>query len=222
MKRIISMSVYGTDPKYTDAVIKNIELQPDIYPGWDFRIYHDEKVPQNIIEKIKEYNNVELIKMPNIIGHLKMFWRFYPLMDTSIERFIVRDTDSRLNIREAAAVKEWIESEKEFHIMRDHEQHGAYICGGMWGATSEFINKIKDKYDDLKNNFIKTLTFNEIYGSRGAYFNSDQKFLWKIIWPKIINNHIAHIKDLPNLRFTGNEKLFPIENIDNSFVGQPY
>lgn len=222
MKKIISMSVYGTDPKYTDAVIKNIELQPDIYPGWDFRIYYDEKVPENIIQKINQYNNVEIIKMPKLDGHLKMFARFYPLMDTTIERFIVRDSDSRLNIREAAAVQEWIDSGKEFHIMRDHEQHGAYICGGMWGATNEFIKKEAVVFEKEYNEFIKSIPFNKIYGARGAYFNMDQPFLWKYIWPKIINTHIAHIKDLPNLRFTGNEKLFSVENPDKSFVGQPF
>lgn len=218
MKKIISFCIYGNDIKYLNGALENIKLQPDIYPNWSCRFYVTDKK----IEKILNEYNVEVILKQDLKNHLNMLYRFDILKDVNIERFIVRDTDSRLNIREAAAVQEWIDSKKEFHIMRDHEQHGAYICGGMWGATSEFINKIKDKYDDLKNNFIKTLTFNEIYGSRGAYFNSDQKFLWKIIWPKIINNHIAHIKDLPNLRFTGNEKLFPIENIDNSFVGQPY
>ena len=42
------------------------------------------------------------------------------------------------------------------------------------------------------------------------------------IWPKIINSHIAHIADIPSLRFTGREKLFPIENPDGSFVGEPF
>lgn len=220
-KKIISFSVYGKDPKYSKAILKNIELQPKIYPGWACRIYLDNSVPEDIIKEIRNTGS-EVITMPRAIGHLGMFWRFEPLKDTSIERFIVRDADSRLNEREAAAVQEWIDSGKEFHIMRDHEQHGAFICGGMWGATQEFIQKEKDLFDSEVKRHIESIPFQNRMGSRGEYFNTDQPWLWKFIWPKIINSHIAHIKDLPNLRFTGKEKLFPIENPDKSFVGQPY
>lgn len=220
-KKIISFSVYGSNPKYADAVLKNIDLQPEIYPGWICRIYYDETVPVHLIKKI-ESTTAELVKKPKSNGHLGMFWRFEPLMDISIDRFIVRDSDSRLNIREAAAVKEWEESGKEFHIMRDHPEHRALICGGMWGATHKFIMKEKDLFEKEVEEFIKSVPFNKIHGNRGMYFNMDQPWLWKYIWPKIINSHIAHIKDLNSLRIKGDEKLFPIENPDGSFVGQPF
>jgi len=225
MKKIISFSVYGSNPKYTEAVLKNIDLQPEIYPGWKCRVYYDLTVPPEMIDKLEdkqEEGKVELYEKPKAQGHLGMFWRFEPLKDISIERFIVRDSDSRLNIREAAAVQEWEESGKEFHIMRDHPQHGAYICGGMWGATQKFIQKEKDLFDNEVKSHLSSIPFTKIYSDRGAYFNTDQPWLWKYIWPKIINTHIAHIKDLQNLRFTGKEKLFPIENPDKTFVGQPF
>lgn len=221
--KIISFSIYGSDPKYAHAAIESAKLQPKIYPDWVCRFYADEKVPKDVIKELKDLGSEVIIKEESKYkGHLKMFWRFLPLTDLSIERFIVRDSDSRLNIREAAAVQEWIDSGKEFHIMRDHEQHRAYICGGMWGATSEFIKKEAPVFQKEVDQHIKSIPFDKIYGARGMYFNSDQPFLWKYIWPKIINSHIAHIKDLQSLRFTGKEKLFPIENSDYSFVGQPY
>ena len=220
MKKIISFSVWGTNPKYAEAAYQNLLLQPEIYPDWICRFYMDETVPSSLRTKLEE-GGAEIVMMPPSDGNYGLFWRFEPLKDTTIERFIVRDSDSRLNIREAAAVKEWEESGKEFHIMRDHPQHGAKICGGMWGATSEFINKIEKDYDNLLKNFLSTLTFNRIFTPRGKYFNCDQPFLWAVVWPRIMNSHIAHIKDLPNLRFMGNERLFPIENPDGMFVGQP-
>jgi hypothetical protein len=219
-KKIISFAVWGSNPKYADAAILNAKLQPFIYPGWTCRFYIDNTVPDNVINILKDLGT-EVIMMPKSDGNYGLFWRFEPFKDTSIERFIVRDADSRLNEREAAAVKEWEESGLEFHIMRDHEQHRAYICGGMWGATSKFINKYKDIYDKEREDFLKTIPFQQMYGSRGKYFNTDQPFLWKCIWPRVINTHIAHIKDLASLRITGKEKLFPIENPDRSFVGQP-
>jgi hypothetical protein len=93
----------------------------------------------------------------------------------------------------------------------------------MWGATSEFINKYKDVYDKERETFLSNIPFNQLInpGNRGKYFYTDQPFLWKYVWPRIINTHIAHIKDLNTLKFTGNEKLFPTENPDGMFVGQP-
>jgi len=225
-KKIISFAVWGSNPKYADAAYENLLLQPKIYPGWTCRFYVDETVPLNVINKLKGTPDIpsEIVLMPNSDGNYGLFWRFEPLKDITIDRFIVRDSDSRLNPREAAAVKEWEESGLEFHIMRDNVQHGAFICGGMWGATSEFINKYKDHYDKDREAFLQTLSFQQLFGDprgRGKFFNTDQPFLWKYVWPRIINTHIAHIKDLPNLRFTGREKLFPIENPDGTFVGQP-
>ena len=221
MKKIISFSIYGFDPKYAHAAIKSAKLQPEIYPDWTCRFYVNPEVPEDVLKELEDLGS-EVIRKPKVQGHLGMFWRFEPLKDETIERFIVRDTDSRLNVREAAAVQEWIESGKEFHIMRDHDQHAALICGGMWGATQEFIQKEKDLFDKEVEAHIKSIPFERIYGARGPYFNTDQPWLWKYIWPKIINTHIAHVLDLPKLKMTGREKLFPIENPDGSFVGQPY
>jgi len=132
MKKIISFSVWGTNPKYAEAAYQNLLLQPEIYPDWICRFYMDETVPSSLRTKLEE-GGAEIVMMPPSDGNYGLFWRFEPLKDTTIERFIVRDSDSRLNIREATAVKEWEESGKEFHIMRDHPQHGAKICGEMWG-----------------------------------------------------------------------------------------
>lgn len=218
--KIISFSVYGKLPKYTIAAIANAKLQPSIYPEWTCRFYVDTEVPEEIVGELLSLGS-QVIRKPKSDGHKGLFWRFEPLKDLEIERFIVRDSDSRLNEREAAAVKEWEESGLPFHIMRDHPQHGAPICGGMWGASRDFIKEEAPYYDREVDTYFKGLTPDRIYSPRGMYFNTDQPWLWKCIWPKIINKHIAHIKDLPNLRFSGREKLFPIENRDGSFVGQP-
>lgn len=218
--KIISFSVWGKNPKYLNGALLNIPLQKQFYPGWTCRFYIDETVPHEFVEEVlNNGGEVELME-PKSDGNYGLFWRFEPLKDLTIERFIVRDADSRLNAREADAVKEWEESGEIFHIMRDHKYHNAYICGGMWGASSEFIKKIAKDYDNLLNGYLKQLTFNELYKPRGKYFNTDQPFLWKYIWPMIINSHIAHIKaDGMGLNFTGRERIFKVEI--NGFVGEP-
>ncbi len=222
MKKIISFAVWGSNPKYTEAAYANMMLQPEIYPDWTCRFYVDESVPLSVINKLKSNGTThsEIVLMPNSDGNYGLFWRFEPLKDITIDRFIVRDSDSRLNPREAAAVKEWEESGLEFHIMRDNIQHRVPICGGMWGATNEFIRKVAPVYDAELKQFLAQLTFPELYKERGKYFNCDQPFLWRRIWPRVINSHIAHIADYKELRFTGHEKVFAVENPDGTFVGQ--
>ena len=75
----------------------------------------------------------------------KMSWRFLPLEDPTVERFIARDCDSRLTPRDKAAVDAWVESGKKFHVVcmccvdpahlilgqvRDHPSHSNYPMSG--------------------------------------------------------------------------------------------
>ena len=64
-----------------------------------------------------------------------MFWRFLVAGDPAVDRFIIRDSDSRLNPRERLAVEEWIMSGKLIHSIRDHPNHDRPLNGGMWGGT---------------------------------------------------------------------------------------
>ena len=67
-----------------------------------------------------------------------MLWRFIPLMDPSVKMMAVRDLDSRLTGREAAAVADWLDNtDLPFHIMRDNPHHTTEILGGMWGARMD-------------------------------------------------------------------------------------
>ena len=50
-------------------------------------------------------------------------WRFLPLLDHSVDRFMSRDTDSVMLEREVHAVNQWLQSPATFHLMRDHPWH---------------------------------------------------------------------------------------------------
>ena len=73
-----------------------------------------------------------------------MFWRFMPAADSSVDRFVVRDVDSRLNARDRIAVEEWIESKLPVHILRDHVNHCIVMNGGMWGAVKDSLPNMKE------------------------------------------------------------------------------
>jgi hypothetical protein len=76
-----------------------------------------------------------------------MFGRFLVGTDMSVDRYIIRDADSRFNSRERIAVEEWIHSNKPIHVMRDHMDHckNGVINGGMWGAKKGAIPNLKEK-----------------------------------------------------------------------------
>jgi hypothetical protein len=166
MKKVISFSLWGDNPKYTIGAIKNAELIDTIYPGWIGRFYCGKSVPIDIIEILKTYTNVEVIEMEENGDWSGMFWRFYACEDSDV--MISRDTDSRLNLREKNAVDEWLNSDKDFHIMRDHPYHNALILGGMWGVRNGILKNIVD----LIKNY-----------NKGDFWQVDQNFLREQICP---------------------------------------
>lgn len=216
MKKLISFSIWGSNPKYTLPALTNIELAAKYYPGWICRFYHDMRVPQDILDEMDKMG-AERRPLPNPDGNYGMFWRFYPADDASVDQFIVRDTDSRLNPREADAVLEWEESGKMFHTMRDNIHHDPVpICGGMWGAKKGFVDNFQLKLVD----WIKANSHRAFGHPRGKWFFMDQVFLAERIWPLVVNNSIAHVSY--DSKWAGLKKPFRVKNPDGSFVGQPY
>lgn len=131
--RVISFSLFGGQPKYDRGAVENARLAAEIYPGWRCRFYCD---PQTTVADELLRLGAELVARPEAPGGLAMCWRFLPAADRTIERVIFRDCDSRLNVREAAAVEEWVASGLPAHCMHDHEHHRPWpIFGGMWGCV---------------------------------------------------------------------------------------
>jgi hypothetical protein len=208
--KIISFSLWGSDPKYLVGAVENVRLQKIHYPDWKCRFYLDHSVTQEIVNTLMQ--DAEVHFMPESKDNFGLFWRFSPLDDGTVDRFIVRDTDSRLNAREAAAVAEWEQSGKWFHIMRDHPYHMSIpICGAMWGATSEF----RPGYSNMVNDW---LARNAQRIESGGYFGTDQMFLTECIYPLIKDNHIAH-ESIPS-NYGNDNRVFAVTNPDNMFVGQ--
>ena len=119
---------------------------------------------------------------------------------------ISRDTDSRLNQREKDAVDEWLESNQDFHIMRDHPCHAIEILGGTWGARNNLLNQMVDLCDAYQQHK---------YDGKGT----DQDFLVSRVWPLVAAHSIAH-DDFFN--YPGLKKPFPTPRKDLEFVGRVY
>ena len=159
-KNIITMSLWGDSKFYCQGAIENILLAPKIYPGWTFRLYIAEDCPAlNDIQKL----GVETVVMPPTKGVTRdedgwvnkkelasMMWRLLVLSEDNVERIIVRDTDSRLNVREKAAVDQWIESGATAHRMHEVKEHwNAPVMLGMFGIKGGLVTDIKTMMDGL-------------------------------------------------------------------------
>lgn len=202
MKKIISFSLWGDNPKYTIGAIKNAELIDKIYPTWIGRFYIGKTVPENIIKELEKFSNLELIKMNENGDWVGTFWRFLSCEDSDI--MLSRDTDSRLNLREKYAVDEWLNSDKNFHIMRDHPWHKTKILAGMWGSRNGILNGITKKINDYQ---------------KTNKYGVDQEFLKDVIYPLVINESIVHDSFF---NFETFKRRFPTERNDKEFVGEIY
>jgi len=198
MKKIISFSLWGDNPKYTVGAVKNAELAKSIYPDWICRYYVGKSVPKEIIDELQSNTNVEIVQMDENGEWNSMFWRFYPISDDDTEIMISRDCDSRLSIREKLCVDEFVNSDKMFHTMTDHPFHGG-IMGGMWGAKKGILKKMKELID----NWPKT-----------NQWQTDQSFLNHVISPLVAETIIIH--DSINL------KNFPTKRENYHFVGEVF
>lgn len=206
MKNIISFSLYGDNPMYWKGALANIELAKTIYPNYICRFYIDKDAQPELKDSIVG-DNVEKVFMKNRGGIDGMFWRFLPATEKEVDIFLCRDTDSRLSLRERSAVDEWLLSDKDFHIMRDHKLHTTHILGGMWGCRNQILcdKGIEDKIISWSN-----------FSEKGC----DQIFLTKEIYPIVKNIALEHSEY--NIKYSNPIRSFPTDRIDNEFVGKPY
>lgn len=180
MKKVITFSLWGDNPTYNVGSIKNAELAKIHYPDFECWFYiHKESVPEKTIEELVKLNNTKIIFKSGDLDNCKpMMWRFEAIDHPEVEIMMSRDTDTRIWEREVISVNEWLKSDKLFHIMRDHPFHKSIIMGGMFGTRKNV--KIKS-WVDLINQYKQT--------EKRDY---DQLFLFKYIYPIVVNNSVIH------------------------------
>ncbi len=61
-------------------------------------------------------------------------WQSLAWPPLQVDVFVSRDLDSRMQLREAAAVAEWLRSDEPVHSMRDYPYHLSVLMGEMGGG----------------------------------------------------------------------------------------
>ena len=186
--KVITFALWGSDPIYTQGAIRNAQLGNELFPDWKCRFYVN-NIPRNILESLRSI--AEVVEMP--AGNYRdygrraggaqpensMFWKIDTYFDKSVDVFLARDCDSRLSQKEKVAIDEWLESDKEFHIMRDHpaDCSGTPILGSMWGIKTSLKLDMRKFIADFKNNKTNFV---------------DQDFLRAYIYPLVKDNSMIH------------------------------
>lgn len=219
MKKVISFALFGKKEMYLKGMIENAKLCKKYYSDWVCRVYIARDVPTEIILQLAHLD-VEIFYHNAIPIDFKAQWvRMEVMLDKTVSKFMIRDADSRINLREVEAVKEWEQTDKMVHIMRDHKKHTAPMMGGMWGAVQGFIPR--DELEKLYDASVKHVRSGKSKGKKYYKKNglSDQGFLGNIIWP-LVKSTTIHMAHDDQKRFTKQERKFKIKLINKKFVGQ--
>lgn len=169
---------------YLHGAVRNAEMAKEFYPGWQTVFYVDElTVPTDTILTLEKFG-ADVRPYSSANDPNGMFVRFFVAEDKGIERFIIRDVDSRPCEREVNAVNAWIESGACFHVMRDHPYHAVPMLGGLWGAVGGVLDGIKVAAKQFHR-------YRTPYSRQSAY-GADQDFLWNFVWPKVQKSGLVH------------------------------
>ena len=157
MKPIVSFTLFGNNMKYYVGAEKNITEIQNLLPDWEIRIYyHRDLILNEYVEKLKDLGanliDVHGIKFGDTESiHFPYFWRFLSFLEDTPS--IVRDLDSRFSDREVSYINSWINSGKDFFIIRDHPWH-APVPSGLFG--------IKRKIEEFESHMIDFISNNEL------------------------------------------------------------
>ncbi|ROT74205.1 hypothetical protein C7M84_007300 [Penaeus vannamei] len=113
-----------------------------MYPDWVVWLYTNPRGREDVLcPLLRDFPHLYICDVTNLpsLGNVtsihNMVWRALPLGDERVSAFFVRDSDSILLERGAAAVREWMAGNKSFHLLRDHPYHGIPIMGGLWAPA---------------------------------------------------------------------------------------
>ena len=168
MNKIIAISLWGDNPRYSVGAIRNAELGRKIFPEWNIFIYYNSSVQSKYIEELKAFENVRLINCDDLREVSPYFWRFFSLFENEDNFVLIRDADSRLSLREKWCVDKWLTSGENYNIIRDHVRHYDFpMLAGMWGHKGKLPEEL----------FVKMLEY-----AKKTYYTIDQEYLKNCVW----------------------------------------
>lgn len=182
-------------------MVENAWLMPRIYPGWECHCFYGLDVPFPVLETLIKLG-VKLHPM-GLPWKQRMFYRLLIHDVPGVDRYLIRDADSRISMRERRCVDEWIKSCTVLHTIHDHPYHIRPIQGGMFGVwRSQFRGP--SMFDLIKSIGLDWPMIDK--------WGRDEEFLEAVLWPLVKDSVCEHGRSNP----------IPAGDDDGAFVGEVY
>lgn len=180
-QNVISYTLWGDQPRYLVPLLENARIKPHLFPEWSIRVHHDVLVDASYLDQLA-VAGVQLCPMelpPGVPAHRQLLWRFEAIADPSVARFLIRDADALLTVKERVAVDAWLASDFHFHAMRDWFSHTDLLMAGMWGGVGGILPS--------------PATLLRAYTHwRMEHRHIDQDLLSETVWPAIRHDVLVH------------------------------
>lgn len=152
-RNVISMSLDGDDIDKLYGALRYSQLVPIVFPRWRLRVYASSSALNDtsshhvlrILVKKLENSGVEVFKVRGLTAAriLPELWAYFVADDTDVDRFVVRNSDTRPSDREAAALDDWLQTNwtvKSLYCIRDHPLHAAQsLVPGLVGGVPRLL-----------------------------------------------------------------------------------
>ena len=210
MPGIVSFSLFGKDPQgiYKHGALLNAQAYGEYYPDAICRFYVGASTLEWASEHLAPMHHVQIEEMGGPEGFTATFWRYRALQDRTFKYHLFRDCDSRPILRERLAVNDWLEnSNKLYHVMRDHPYHNMPILAGLWGV----------KYDGNTQNFYNLFRTQNMR----SFYQCDQVYLKAVVWEVIKTKTLGHV-DCEHYFGEAENRPFPSSGFDEGFVGEGF
>jgi hypothetical protein len=201
---IISFALFGANPAYREGFLQNVDAAHRVFPGWHVLVYCD-RVNFDALNALALPNTTVILQGEHSEGVEGMIWRFLASTHPSAEAVIFRDTDSILTRREKRAVDEWLASDRDVHLIRDHPLHISPVMGGMFGVRGQ------------PRTLLASLIQQGLETGKLVNYGDDQRFLSSQFYPRIKRQALVHTS-LIKYVFEYAAPL-PPEAADESFIG---
>ncbi len=172
---ILSYSLWGNAPCYNYGMLENALMAREYYKNALVYVYAETETV--LPEVLKLLQDLPYVKVIPVNTKCMYSARFTPCFESDLP-VLSRDADSRITSRECAAVREWLESDKDFHIMRDDPHgHWSAIMGGMFGVRNGAMRPFSGAFRK---------------GIEDGQWNCDQDFLNKNVYPEVRDKAFIH------------------------------
>ena len=206
--KIISFCLYGTKDIYYQGLIKNIHIITSKLPDFLTYVYYGRDITEDRVKTLRELSDKVVLIPTNKLGAINTLDRLNPIKSDDTEIFFCRDADSRIYERDLWCMKQFIDSEKSVHCIRDHCWHKSKLMAGTIGFKVKRIKNLEKIRKEL-NIFC--------YHQKQGEYGIDEYFLGKVIYPLIKDDLYLHTSITA---FESEEyNLIDYENNGFNFVG---